>query len=129
MTPGQALAELIQATATAAGYEIFINHMPDKPDNAILIYEVSGGVLESRKMASGEREEHPALRVLVRGVDSSARAVLQSISDLADTTYKFSLSNGQVLQVITKSNTIGFAGHEPQTRRYVYTQNYRLTLE
>lgn len=129
MIPSQALAEVIQATAEAEGYSVFTNHMPDQPDKAVLVYDSNLGRLEARKMASGEREEHPLVRVIVRGKDSSARTLAALIADLADSTHNFVLSDGQILRVITKSNTIGFAGQEPQTRRYLYTQSFRMTLE
>lgn len=129
MSPGEALVELISSTCEAAGYSAFVNHMPDKPDKAVVVYELTTGRLEARKMNSGERDEHPAIRVVIRSVDSSGRALAQSIADLADATYNFLLSDGQILRVVTKSSTIGFSGQENQTRRYMYIQNYRLTLE
>jgi len=129
MSPGEALAELILSTCETAGYEVFVNHMPDKPDKAVVVHELTTGRLEDRIMSSGERQEHPAIRLLIRSVDSSGRALAQSISTLADSTYNFLLSDGQILRVVTKSSTIGFSGQENQTRRFMYIQNYRLTLE
>lgn len=129
MTPAAALAEVIQANLPNLGYPVFQNHAPDSPDNVVCIYEIGRGRLEGREMRTGIREEHPLLHVAVRGKTSEARDILQQISDMTETVYHQPLSGGGNLQVITKSNTIGFAGQETQTRRYVYTQQFRLTLE
>lgn len=129
ISPGEALVELILATCQAAGYEPYANHMPDKPDKAVVVYELATGRLEGRKMRTGEREEHPAVRLVIRSTDASGRTLAASIADLVDATYNFEVSDGQILRVITKSSTIGFSGQENQTRRFMYIQNYRLTLE
>lgn len=128
MNPALAFAELIEANLLDSGYSVFVNHVPDQPDNVILIYEIGRGRMEERRMRTGGVDEHPLLHITVRGQDSSARAILEAIGAITDAAYDFSLSNGQKLQVITKSNTIGFAGQEQQTRRYIYTQQFRLTL-
>ena len=129
MTPAEAFAEVIRVGLPNLGYTVFTNHMPATPDNAIVIRELPGGRLEGRSMSSGKTSEHPAVYLLVRGIDSTARDVIQQISNLVDTIYWSTLSDGQRLQNITKSNTIGFIGQENQTRRYLYSQTYRLTLE
>ena len=129
MTPALALAELIEANLPNLGYSVFVNHAPDQPDNVVLIYEVGRGRMEERRMRTGVTDSHPLLHVVVRGKDSTTRDALESIGTVTDAAYDFALSNGQKLRVITKSNTIGFAGHEQQTRRYLYTQQFRMTLE
>lgn len=128
MTGAKALAEVIQANLPNLGYSIFINHVPDQPDAIVLVYEVGRGRLEPRMHRTGERMEHPRVEVRVRGVDSGAAGILRQISDMTETVYQFPLSNGQKLQVITKSNTMGFVGQEPQTRRYHYSQQFLLTI-
>lgn len=128
MTPALALAEVIETNLPDLGYSIFVNHVPDEPDKAILIYEVGRGRLEGRSHRTGQRAEHPRIEVRVRAPDSEARAILQQISDMTEDVYHFSLSDGQNLQVITKSNTIGFVGQEQQTRRYHYSQQFLLTI-
>jgi hypothetical protein len=128
MTGAEALAEVIEANLPNLGYSIFINHVPDEPDNAILIYEIGRGRLEPRLHRTGKREEHPRVEVRVRGVDSAAGGILRQISDMTESVYKFPLADGQKLQVITKSNTIGFSGQEQQTRRYHYAQQFLLTI-
>jgi|694.fasta_scaffold01606_30 hypothetical protein len=128
MTGAEALAEVIETNLPNLGYSIFINHVPDQPDNSILIYEIGSGRLEPRKHRSGKRDEHPRIEVRVRGVDSTAGGVLKQLSDMFESVYGFPLSDGQKLLVITKSNTIGFAGQEQQTRRYHYAQQFLLTI-
>jgi hypothetical protein len=128
MTGAEALAEVIETNLPNLGYPVFINHVPDTPDNAILIYEIGRGRLEPRLHRSGKRQEHPRVEVRVRGVDSSAGDILKQISDATEAVYGFPLSDSRNLQVITKSNTIGFAGQEAQNRRYHYSQQFLLTF-
>lgn len=128
MTPSLALAEVIETNLPNLGYSIFVNHVPDQPDNAILIYEVGRGRLEDRNHRTGKREEHPRVEIRVRGTNSDAHGIMKQISDMTETVYRFGLSDGQNLQVITKSNTIGFVGQEPLNRRYHYSQQFLLTI-
>ena len=39
------------------------------------------------------------------------------------------LADGKIMHCITKANTMGSLGHEPQTRRVKYSQQFRMTLE
>ena len=80
-------------------------------------------------MRSGQTDEHPIAYLMVRGQDSSIFQKIEEISAMTDSVYRQTVSDGQKLIVITKSNTIRFVGQEPQTRRYVYAQHYRMTLE
>lgn len=128
MNPSLALAEVIEANLPNLGYSIFVNHVPDEPDNAVLIYDVGRGRLEERNHRTGKREEHPRVEIRVRGANSEAYSIIKQISDMTENVYHFTLSDGQNLQVITKSNTIGFTGQEPQTRRYHYSQQFLLTI-
>lgn len=128
MNPSLALAEVIETNLPNLGYSIFVNHVPDEPDNAVLIYDVGRGRLEERNHRTGKREEHPRVEIRVRGANSEAYSIIKQISDMTENVYHFTLSDGQNLQVITKSNTIGFTGQEPQTRRYHYSQQFLLTI-
>ena len=129
MSPADYMAELIRDRLSGNGYSVFSNHMPDSPDKAIVVNDLSSGRLEPRGMVTKVRNEHPAVQVLVRGVDHTAHSVAQDIADLADETYHYRCEDGKNLQVITKTNTIGSLGVHPQTRRTMYTQQFRLTLE
>lgn len=128
MTPTEALEFAIRSVITP-DYPIFHNHMPNSPDNAIMLMETGRGRLEDRSMRTGQRKERPLIQVIVRGKTSEAREVLQALSDATEAVRRLDLGNGEKLHVISKSNTIGFSGQEPQTRRYVYTQQFRLTME
>jgi Bacteriophage minor capsid protein len=129
MTPTAVLEYAIKSILPDFPYPIFSNHMPNSPDNAVLLVETGRGKLETRSQRTAKRKERPQIQVIVRGSDSSARDILQSLSDATQAIRRLDLPDGQKLHVIIKSNTIGFAGQEPQTRRYVYTQQFRLILE
>lgn len=130
MTPADYVAEVVNDTCVALGYEVFVNHMPDKPDKCVCIYDHSTGRLEPRNHRTGEVDEHPSVHVLVRGnTHSDASAVLPAIWVLLRDVYDQVLSDGKIMHSITKANTIGSLGHEPQTRRVKYSQQFRMTLE
>ena len=129
MTPAQIFAEVIETKLPDLGYEVFVGHMPDKPDKAVRVLQVTGGRLEGRRMRTGVTEVHPAMQVLVRGPnEEEAMATIELISAMADTVYMAQISSGEILQCINKTNTIGSLGQEQQTRRCFCSQSYRLTI-
>jgi hypothetical protein len=128
MTPAQALAEFIRAEISDKSYSVFHNHLPDQPIKAILCFDVPGGRLEERRMKTGKRDIHPSVQVVVRDLTPSSYDVLVEIGDLADAAYQYRLSDGQTLQVISKTNTIGSLGQSPQTRHCSFSQQFRLTI-
>ena len=129
MSPADVVAEIIETNLPNLGVQVFVNHSPDTPASCILVYDKASANLERRSLRSGVIDEHPSVYIMVRGQDSSAYAIAQQIESMAASVYDQPVSSGQKLRVITKSNTIGFSGQEPQTRRYVYAQTYRMTLE
>ena len=130
MTPADYVAEVVNDTVVALGYTVFVNHMPDKPDKAFCIFDHNTGRVEERNHRSGDVDEHPAVHVLVRGTShADASAVLPAAWDYLKTIYRLTLADGKIMHCITKANTMGSLGHEPQTRRVKYSQQFRMTLE
>lgn len=129
MSPAQYVREVILAEMETLGYKVFVNHLPDKPDKAVVVYDMDSGRLEERLMRSGDVFEHPMVKIMVRGTDYSARGVLEAIWGVMEPVYTQVLSDGKIMRSITKANTIGSLGHEPQTRRCLFTQQFRMTLE
>lgn len=127
MSPAEIMVYALQQAAPGLAYPLFANHLPKEPANAIACIEVRGE-LERRKMRTGERTERPGINIMVRGVDSTARDIMKQVSDATETIRNLTLPDGQNLRLITKYNTIGFYGQEPQTRRYVYNQQFRLII-
>jgi hypothetical protein len=76
----------------------------------------------------GSHDEHPSVQIRVRGTDSYAVEVLIEIWDHFAGISMLPLSDGRILQVISKANTIGTLGHEPQNRRCHFTQQFRMTI-
>lgn len=129
MSPAEVFAEIIETNLPNLGVRVFVNHAPDEPVDCVLVHDLPSNRLEGRNMRSGQTDEHPAVHLQVRGQDSSAYTRIMQISAMTDSVYQQTVTGGQKLIVITKSNTIRFVGQEPQTRRYVYAQNFRMTLE
>lgn len=131
MTPAAYIRDVILNHCNAQGYAVFINHMPDKPDNAVCIYDVRGGRIEPRLM-SGEVEEHPRVEIFVRGSANSggdSAEMLLALWRIFRDIYLLPLGEGKILRQITKANTIASLGQEPQTRRWLYSQHFTMTLE
>jgi hypothetical protein len=129
LSPAQILAEVISTQLPNLGYIVYVGHMPDTPDKAIRVLQQTGGKLELRRMRTGVVDEHPALQVLVRApTEEDAMGTMQQIAAMVDGVYQLTMSGGEKLQCITKTNTIGSLGQEQQTRRCFCSQSYRLTF-
>lgn len=129
MTPADYVAEIVDTVVTGLNYTVFVNHMPDKPDKAVCIFDHSTGRVEERNHRTGEVDEHPSVHVLIRGLSHpEASAVLPAMWLVMQDIYDEPLSDGKIMQCITKANTIGSLGHEPQTRRVKYSQQFRMTI-
>lgn len=130
MTPAEVFAAAIESRCTELGYSVFIYHMPDKPDNAVCVYDTQFGRLEERKMRTGEVDSFPVVRVLVRGMDHTASGVLpdlweQVLRGLVD----LPVGSNKILKQATPNNTMVSVGHEPQTRRTLFSQQFRMCIE
>lgn len=128
MTPANYVADLIRATSEALGYKVFTNHMPDSPDRAVCVYDQPTGRVEPRSMVSGESWDHPTVQIVVRGTSHDAADIMPDLWDYMKSAYMYEFLDGKILQCITKANTMGSLGHEPQTRRTKYTQQFRMTF-
>lgn len=128
-TPAEYVADIIEPWCLDLGYTVFVNHLPDKPDKAVVVYDRDTGSTEPRLARSGEIDEHPAVMIRVRGTDFSAAVVLPTLwRDVFKSLYFREIDNGKVMQCISKANTMGTLGHEPQTRRTGFTQQFRMTI-
>lgn len=89
MSPAEALQlYLIQVgvggllvPGAGADWSVYLNNMPDTPDNAICAYDTTGRI-QGRIHRTGETIEQPGVQVKVRGTVN--RAVCQKIKDVAD---------------------------------------------
>lgn len=132
-TPAEMIAEILNNPIKALGYQVFVNHMPDTPDQAVLIFDRGLGNLEPRSMKTGEVTTHPVVQVITRGPKSSqssesASAVASAVWPVLQAVYQQVLSGGEIMQSVTLGNTIGSLGLEPQTRRAMYSQQFRMTI-
>lgn len=133
MTPAEYVYEIIKDHCNAEGFQVTVNHMPDQMDNAVTIYDERGARMEERRFRSGEVDEHPVVDIVVRGAANSGNAasvLLKSLwFDVFEGIYAQSLQDGKILRCITKNNTIVSLGQEPQKRRWLFSQQFRMTLE
>lgn len=128
-TPARYAALVLQDQMESNGYGVFYNHMPDKPDKAICVYDLPYGRVEDRRMRTGVHEEHPVVQIIVRGPDYTAVSALEGAWAVFETLYEYAFDDGKILRCISKNNTIATLGQEPQTRRCLFSQQFRMTLE
>jgi hypothetical protein len=129
ITPAVYVFELLKPHMDANGFESFVNHMPDKPDRAIAIYDLPFGRQEDRRMRTGEVDEHPVVQILARDTRFDAVEALQGAWGVMEQVYNQVFSDGKIMRCITKTNTIASLGQEPKTRRCLFSQQFRMTLE
>lgn len=129
MTPAMQIRSIINSDMETAGYEVFVNHLPDKPDKAVVIVDTPFGRLEDRSMSTGEVDEHPTVQITVRGrTDQETADTLRSIWTILKAVYMLPVSGGETVQSITKTTTMSSLGQEIQNRRVRYTQQFRMTI-
>lgn len=130
MTPAEVFREAIKIRCEELGYKVFIHHMPDKPDNAVSVHDTQFGRLEERKMRTGEVDTFPVVRVVVRGMDHTASGVLPDLWEtvLRDL-HSLPVGSNKILKQATPNNTMVSVGHEPQTRRTLFSQQFRMCIE
>ena len=127
LSPAKLFKNVINSKATALGFTVYVNHMQDQPDKAILVFD-GRGRLDDRNM-TGIHTERPLVEVHVRAHDHNEafnalpvlwEDVLQHVTATS--------TGGKIVQCISKANTIGCMGQEPQTRRWRFTQSFLMTI-
>ena len=69
----------------ATAWPVFVDHMPDAPDNAICIYDTLG-FDDGRIMRTGEKIQHPGFQIRIRAMDrQTAWAKAKEIKDYINT--------------------------------------------
>ena len=128
MTPAKLLQSIIQAKATQLGYAVSVNHMQDSPAKMIMIMDTRGRVDEQEMR--GDQTERNGVEIHVRGTDhADTAAVLPALwTDVLEGTYGTSVS-GKIVHCITKLNTMGCLGQEPQTRRWRFSQQFLMSIK
>ena len=133
MTPAEYVYEIIKDHCEGQGFQVTVNHMPDQKDNMVTIYDERGARMEDRRFRTGEVDEHPMVDIMVRGAANTGNAaslLLKSLwDDIFVDLYARTLEDGKILRCITKNNTIVSLGQEPQKRRWLFSQQFRMTLE
>ncbi len=130
MTPAEVFREAINEKCVELGYKVFVYHMPDKPDNAVCVHDTQFGRLEERRMRTGEVDSFPVVRVVVRGLDHTASEVLPTLwTEVLRDLHSLPVGSDKILKQTTPNNTMVSVGHEPQTRRTLFSQQFRMCIE
>jgi hypothetical protein len=126
-TPADIFATIIQAKATELGYVVYVNHMQDQPDRAIVCLDGRGKL--NAHLMRGDHTGFDLVEVQVRARDhqDSGNVLPVLWEDVLKHVSATSVS-GKIVQVISKSNTMGCMGQEPQTRRWRFNQSFLMTI-
>jgi len=127
LTPAAIFAAVIRPRATLLGFTVYVNHMQDQPDRAIVVMDGKGR-LDPRSMRGGHTA-HDLVEVQVRSFDHvEAGNFLPAVWDAVLKNVTATSVNGKIVQCITKANTMGCMGQEPQTRRWRFVQSFLVTI-
>lgn len=130
MTPAEIVRDLLKSKAEQLGYEVAANHMPDKPDKLIAVYDMRSGRLQERLARSGEVQERPIVEIHLRDLPHAiAGSVLETLWEEELKPVFRQTVGTKILHCITKTTTMWSLGQEPRTRRVRYVQQFRMTLE
>jgi hypothetical protein len=121
------MATVIYSKATQLGFTVYVNHMQDQPDKAILVRDVKGK-LDERSMR-GTHSGRDGVEIQVRAYShAEAGNVLPVLwEDVLKGVNATSVA-GKIVQCVTKANTMGCMGQEPQTRRWRFIQSFLVTV-
>lgn len=130
-SPADYMAEAISTYAATVGYRVFVNHYPNDPDNLIFIEDMGTGRLFDRQMRTGKQQELPVVKVIVRArTAQEAYSVLLGLElSVTQSQYRTPMQDGKILHSISKHTTITSLGHEAQTRRCMYMQQFHISVE
>jgi hypothetical protein len=127
LSPAKLFKNVINSKATALGFTVFVNHMQDQPDKAILVFDGKGRLDDRTQL--GNHFERPLVEVHVRAHDhNEAFNALPVIWEDVLKNVTATSTGGKIVQCISKANTIGCMGQEPQTRRWRFTQSFLMTI-
>jgi hypothetical protein len=127
LSPAALFRLVILPKAAELGFTVYVNHMQDKPDRAILVMDTKGR-LAPHNMA-GEQSDFPVVEVQVRAHDHDIAAnVLPVLWESVLRHVTATSVGGKIMQCISKYNTMGCMGQEPQTRRWRFIQSFMVKI-
>jgi hypothetical protein len=123
---------LTDAAIADSDWPIYTARMPDKPDNALTVYDTAG-LLEPRFHNTGERVEHYGCQIKVRHIDygpgfTKARAIADALDALYNQSVTWNTTN-YIIRVATRTSPVLTLGPEKDgTLREQFTVNATLTI-
>ncbi len=124
----------IGAEGPSGPWPVFVGFLPDRPDNAVCIYDTAGK-LDGRIMRSGEQVEHPGIQVRVRGLEyvetrEKTEEIARALDAQVRTAITVAPSQNHIIHNISRSGGIIPIGmEETDRRRYSFTINAMTTIE
>lgn len=126
-TPAEVFRSVILTRATQLGYTVYVNHMQDTPDKAIVVVD-ERGLLDPRTLRDTQTAQD-RVEVQVRAQSHvDAGNVLPTLWEDVLRHVSATATYGGIVQCITKANTMGCMGQEPQTRRWRFNQAFFMVI-
>ena len=117
--------------ASSGSWPTTVSQEPDTPDNHLALWDIVGRI-DGRYQTSGEVAEHYGVKIGVRAIShviGAARALLiaDSLAPLANIGVPIG-SHLYVIQAVTRTGGIIYAGTEPNSFRHLFTINLLVAL-
>lgn len=118
---------------TASGsWPIGVDHEPDKPDNAITIYDTAPK-MQGRRMTDGIMQEHYGVQIRVRCIAhatgvAKAQAFVTALDQTIENNSITVGSDTYIVYAVTRTTGVLSIGREPQTNRPLFTINAVVAL-
>jgi hypothetical protein len=112
----------------------YVSSMPDDPDQAVTIYDVSG-IMFGRRQPDGKQMLHPGMSVLVRtinyGTGYNLTNMLAVVAETLDSSQSPVVVNDQEywVQTVYRTSTVTSLGEEVGNKRQRFSFDLRMALQ
>ena len=118
--------------SAAGSWPVSVAQEPDDPDDDMTLYDEIGRK-DGRAMASGEVYEHHGVQLQLRAAKftdgytkvSGVVGALDQDVEAAGVTIDTST---YVVYAVSRTGTINYLGHEPESRRHIWTVNLLVSI-
>ena len=113
--------------SAAGSWPISVAQEPDDPDDDMTLYDEIGRK-DGRAMVSGEVYEHRGVQLQLRSAKftdghTKIDAVVTALDQDVETAGVTVDSSTYVVYAVSRPGTINYLGHEPESRRHIWTVN------
>ena len=113
--------------SAAGSWPISVSQEPDAPDDDMTLYDEVGRK-DGRSMVSGEVYEHHGVQLQLRAAKfteghTKVSGVVEALDQDVESVGVTIDSSTYVVYAVSRPGTINYLGHEPESRRHIWTVN------